>query len=161
MKIYFVIFLVTVAGVSATAQKLLNVEGKLIIDSTLTTSLTQEAAFNAVKKWMILNIEDYKSMQIGEVEREMLACKSIVKYWAAMGGKQKYIQDINVSFEQGKVHIRISNLYTLATDGSKGWSADKFFIKSDGTLKSMGNNWYADVADKFRAMCKTISVEVN
>lgn len=148
-------FLIVISFVPTKAQKLNAIEGHIQIDTVITTPKTKDQAFNSTKGWLIQNLVDYKNLAQGEVPGELISTKAIVKYWAAMGTKQAYIQDINITFTEGQIKIKLDNLKTYV-EGQKGWTADKFFTDSEGKLKPKYDKWYSDVELKFKELSSGI-----
>ena len=156
MKILCGTILLSIISVVSLSQKLKSIDGHIQIDTAIISGKPKDQAFNAVKIWAIQNISDYKNLMMGEVPGELISTKAIKKYWAAMGTKQAYIQDINITFSEGQIKIKLDNLKTYV-EGQKGWLADKFFTDSDGNLKPKYNIWYADVEEKFRELSTEIA----
>jgi hypothetical protein len=143
----------------AAGQSLKVIDEHISIDTLFATTKSKADAFNAVKIWMIQNVPDYKSLAQGEVAGELLSTKMVVKYWAAMGTKQQYLQDLNVTFADGQVKVKVDKLKTFVPGGGKGYEADKTFLDGAGRLKSssMNTKWYRDVEAKFKSLSSDIA----
>jgi hypothetical protein len=156
------IALVSILSIHVSAQKVyVSQRGVITIDTTIVVSnLTKQELFNKLKKWAVINIQDYNSMSKGEVNPDLLKFLYITDYLAAFGGRQKYSQDVTVDISEGSILIKFDQLRTYVPvrgvppveQAPKGWSADKFFENNDHKLKPKYGSFYSDIQSQFIKM---------
>ncbi len=169
-ELLFAILILSFAVSMASAQKLyVSQKGVITIDTTLTLpGRSKQDLFNKLKKWSVINIQDYNSMSRGEVNPDLLKFLYITDYWAALGGRQKYSQDVTFDISDGSVNIKFDQLRTYVPvkgvppveQAPKGWSADKFFKNNDNQLKPKFDKFYSDVKSQFIKMVTDVASEI-
>ncbi len=167
MKKPYILTLAFIAACSfGNAQKLyVDGHGVMTIDTVVNTTVIHDKAFNIIKKWAITNVQDYNGMVKGEVAPDLIKYLYITDYWAAMGTRQKYSQDVIVDVRDGSVKISLNNFRTYVPDknthpmqqAAKGWSGDKFFEDSNNQLKPKFKKFYTDVEAKFIVLVKEMT----
>ncbi len=120
--------------------------------------------------WLITNTYPaYGEMLKGEIEPEFINLLKIIDYWAALGTKQAYSQDLIIKISGDNLLIRQEKFRTyIHQQGYKpleqymrsGMWADNFFIAKDGSLKKTYSKFYDDVKEKFVRLVKNISDEL-
>jgi hypothetical protein len=144
------------------AQKLhVTPDRTLLIETTIIISgvSSSEETFKLIKTECIEKISNYNDMLKGEVEPTLIKLLEIKTYWAAGRTRQQYSQDLKFKIEGNKVYISVDNLATYVeekgksakekvSEGTTWGSANKFFIKKDGTLRNYPQ-FYNDVTQQF------------